>query len=290
MTEPAASSGSTPDPDAADTDPFAVQDPHGIGLGAGWGGNWSAGSETTLRNEDVAASRFGGAHDRMPADSKTSSAHAPFAFPTSSVPGPRANTARLALMGVGAVVLLAAIGAAVWFMSRSSSTDADSTAQATADSPVTTSTTTEPMPTRDADAEARLLRVLPPGYPPNSCQPVDPEPGTVAKVNCTNNSDADGPTSASYVLIRDKAAPDAALTAAVIPDATVVCPGNIQSPGPWRRNAAPERVAGTLVCGMPAGVPTVAWTDVERMVVGVVRGGPTGPTLDQLYRWWSTHS
>jgi len=28
----------------------------------------------------------------------------------------------------------------------------------------------------------------------------------------------------------------------------VTCPGNIQSPGPWRRNATPQQVSGTLVC------------------------------------------
>jgi len=28
----------------------------------------------------------------------------------------------------------------------------------------------------------------------------------------------------------------------------VTRPGNIQSPGPWRRNATPQQVSGTLVC------------------------------------------
>jgi hypothetical protein len=70
----------------------------------------------------------------------------------------------------------------------------------------------------------------------------------------------------------------------------VNCPGNIQSPGPWRRNATPQQVSGTLVCGLQASRPTLAWTDDIVLLLGVVRADATGPTLDQLYAWWSTHS
>ena len=108
--------------------------------------------------------------------------------------------------------------------------------------------------------------------------------------NCDNNSDPGGPTSASYLLARDKTALDAAFTGAVRADAVVNCPGNIQSPGPWRRNATPQQTSGTLICGVQGGVPTVAWTDEERMSVSIVRSDPPGPSLDQLYQWWSSHS
>jgi hypothetical protein len=72
--------------------------------------------------------------------------------------------------------------------------------------------------------------------------------------------------------------------------AVVNCPGNIQSPGPWRRNATPRQVSGTLVCGLQQSRPTVAWTDDIVLLLGVVRADDKGPTLDQLYAWWSSHS
>ncbi|MDT5173757.1 MAG: hypothetical protein QOG37_1008 [Mycobacterium sp.] len=39
------------------------------------------------------------------------------------------------------------------------------------------------------------------------------------------------------------------------------CPGNIQSPGPWRRNGTPQKTSGVLFGGIQESRPTVAWTD-----------------------------
>ena len=77
----------------------------------------------------------------------------------------------------------------------------------------------------------------------------------------------------------------------VINTSSVVnCPGNIQSPGPWRRNATPQQVAGTLVCGFQQSKPTVAWTTDAEMLVSEVQSGPQGPNMVQLYTWWASHS
>jgi hypothetical protein len=70
----------------------------------------------------------------------------------------------------------------------------------------------------------------------------------------------------------------------------VTCPGRIQSPGPWRRNATPNQVAGTLICATRGDLATVAWTTDEKNLVNVAAGGQNGPTLAQLYTWWSSHS
>jgi len=35
---------------------------------------------------------------------------------------------------------------------------------------------------------------------------------------------------------------------------------------------------------------TVAWTDDARLVVSTVQSGAQGPTFDELYAWWSSHS
>jgi serine/threonine-protein kinase len=44
------------------------------------------------------------------------------------------------------------------------------------------------------------------------------------------------------------------------------------------------------VCGLQQSRPTLAWTDDIVLLLGVVRADAKGPTLDQLYAWWSTHS
>jgi len=44
------------------------------------------------------------------------------------------------------------------------------------------------------------------------------------------------------------------------------------------------------VCGLQQSRPTVAWTDDIVFLLGVVRADDKGPTFDQLYAWWSSHS
>jgi serine/threonine kinase PknH len=188
---------------------------------------------------------------------------------------------RLVPIVAGAAGVLA-IGLAAWLFWPSS--DAGEPSNTASTPPTTTEQTV------DTEAQAKLLRLLPPGYPSNSCKHVDPPKDALAQVDCTKNADTDGPPSATYTLVRDKAALQAEFDGVTRDTAVVNCPGNIQSPGPWRRNATPQQVSGTLVCGLQASRPTLAWTDDIVLLLGVVRADAKGPTLDQLYAWWSTHS
>jgi hypothetical protein len=183
-------------------------------------------------------------------------------------------------LGAGVIVALVVVGLAFWLL-RPSSDDPSPEAQ-----PPTSASPTPP----NAEDAARLLRLLPQGYPEDSCEAVAPPKNALAQVNCDKNSDPGGPLSATYTLARDKAALDATFNDALAAANRVNCPGNIQSPGPWRRNATPEKISGTLFCGLQEGRPTVAWTDDAKLVVSVVHAGPPGPTLPQLYEWWSSHS
>jgi serine/threonine kinase PknH len=185
----------------------------------------------------------------------------------------------LVVAGVAAGVL--ALGLAIWQLWPSSG------APEPASSAPAPSTTEKPV---DTEAQAKLLRLLPPGYPSTACEQVDPPNDALAQVNCTQNADTDGPPSATYTLVRNKAALQAAFDGVVRGTAVVVCPGNIQSPGPWRRNATPQQVSGTLMCGLKENRPTLAWTDDIVLLLGVVRAEQKVPNLDQLYAWWSTHS
>ncbi len=134
------------------------------------------------------------------------------------------------------------------------------------------------------------MKLLPAGYAADACQPMETPKDAQAKVRCAANADPGGPPSATYTLARDDATLQNAFNAVVSSSSIVVCPGNIQSPGPWRRNATPQLVSGTLFCGMRGELPTLAWTDDAKLLLSSVVGAPDTPNLAQLYTWWSAHS
>lgn len=197
--------------------------------------------------------------------------------PTRGVLG--AIAAVLAVVVVGGLIL--------WLFRPSSDEQAGPSEAAPAEPPAATP---EPEPSPDDGNQARLQVLLPPGYPPDACQPVPSPNDALAQLDCGQNTDPDGPTSATYTLFGDKAALDAAFNAAMATAQRVDCPNRIQSPGPWRRNATPDEISGVLFCGLKEGRPTVAWSDDTKLVLSVVRSGPDGPTFPALYAWWSSHS
>jgi hypothetical protein len=197
---------------------------------------------------------------------------------------PRAVAARPNQFPTGPIVaaLVAAVVIAVlaiWLLWPSSGAPgADATPSSAAALPV------------NAEAQQKLLGALPPGYTSEACIPTDVPAAALAKLVCTRNADAGGPPAATFTLFRDESALDSAFGAAVANTRVVNCPGNIQSPGAWRRNATPQQVSGTLVCGFRDTVPTLAWTDEAKLTLNSVDGAQDGPNLDQLYVWWSSHS
>ncbi|OBB73326.1 hypothetical protein [Mycobacterium sp. 852014-52144_SCH5372336] len=190
---------------------------------------------------------------------------------------------------VAAVIgVIAVVAGLIFWLTRPPQDDAPQatpTEPTTAGTPVTTTTTT----TRTEDNE-RLLRQLPKGYPTGACEATPATEGVLSKVNCAKNVDPDGPESATFSLVADRPSLEKVFNDAIAARVRVDCPGKIQSPGPWRRNATPDKVSGQLYCGLLDGQPTVVWTDEEKMTVSAVRAGPAGPTFPQLYAWWSSHS
>ncbi|WP_141564228.1 hypothetical protein [Mycolicibacterium palauense] len=191
--------------------------------------------------------------------------------------GRRTPSARALAIGAAVLAALILVVLAVWSVARS---DTD-TGQPSA-----------PMSTQaklDAETLKRLNAALPKGYSESSCSP--DEAAADATVTCGRNTDPGGPVKATYTLYADKRTLTRAFTETIGKFEQVTCPGNIQSPGPWRRNAAPDTVAGTLFCGIQAGQAVVVWTSDAQLLLNVVESGAQGPSsLDQLYTWWGTHS
>ena len=102
------------------------------------------------------------------------------------------------------------------------------------------------------------MRMLPSGYSAGSCEPATTPPHALAKTVCTHNGDPAGPTAATYTLVAEKASLRPLFDDPLRGSTIVTCPGNIQSPGPWRRNATPQQVSGTLVCSYR--LAAVTWT------------------------------
>lgn len=149
-------------------------------------------------------------------------------------------------------------------------------------------TRADPTPTPSAADVQRVKGLVPKGYLDGDCTPT---PGTDRpSLTCSSNADPGGPQSATYTIYPDRQSLQEAFTTTTATFDRTVCPGNIQSPGSWRRNAAPTQVAGTLFCGTQRGQAVVVWTSDAQALLNVAEAGAQGPSLAQLYTWWTFHS
>ncbi|WP_066914977.1 serine/threonine-protein kinase [Mycobacterium interjectum] len=172
-------------------------------------------------------------------------------------------------------------------------TAATTTTASTRSTARTTPRTTSASPsTPPPGATNRLLSLLPAGYPAGTCAP-DPEPmpGAIVSVSCGPNTDTNGPTISAYALFSDLQAVQQAFNRYTGTDTLVKCPGDKASPGTWWHNKDPNTILGQIACGTYTGdEPKVMWTNQQTMVFAVVGGNAQGPNLDQLYKWWASHS
>lgn len=186
---------------------------------------------------------------------------------------PRAPVAAIA---AGAAALLVVVVAVAWWMLSPGDTETSMAHESTP-------------PSATPSPDDQLLKRINAIFPTGACRST-PSADTVAATATCSTDDPNWPPSATYILARDRAAMAREFDAITRSLDVQICPGRIQSPGPWRRLATPHQVAGTVVCGMQEGVPTVAWTTDSDLLVSTIHGGNPVPTLDQLYDWWTRHS
>lgn len=165
-----------------------------------------------------------------------------------------------------------------------------------AEPPTDAPTTTMASPSSQTPAPrpediAKVTRVLPPGYPPGACLAAETtEAGGIATLTCGRNDDQGGPLTGLYTVFPDRALLNEAFDRAVAASEQLICPGNIQSPGPWHRMQTPQKNTGIVFCGTRDQKPTIIWSDTERMLLSTVQSTVDGTTLDALYGWWTQHS
>ncbi|WP_431241034.1 serine/threonine-protein kinase (plasmid) [Mycolicibacterium aichiense] len=187
---------------------------------------------------------------------------------------------RRLIIGAGLVAALAVVALVVWLVLPAQ------------DAPRTPAAPTSTSPTPDPAAAAALTAALPPGYATGSCTPTPADPDlAVAAVTCGPAPGPGSPPTATYTLARDRGALQGLFNRVTATTTTVVCPGNIQSPGAWHRVANPTVAVGTVFCGLTDGRPLVAWTLDDKLFMATIAAqAPDTPTLDQLYTWWASHS
>ncbi|MDY6997081.1 MAG: hypothetical protein SW019_10820 [Actinomycetota bacterium] len=211
--------------------------------------------------------------------------------PLSVNPRPVHKDRRPVVVAVAAAVAVVALVVLAWVFWPSSGPQDARAGQSSEPSESSESSGDAGPPSETTDEAAeRLMGMLPPGYPPGTCEPVAPADEALAQVSCERNTDPGGPLTATFTVTADEQSLESAFDAVIDTLSVVDCPGNIQSPGPWRRNAAPEQAAGTLVCGFDRTTSTVAWTTDSQLMLSEVQSGPQGPNMVQLYSWWSSHS
>jgi len=221
-----------------------------------------------------------------PAPGRITDTAAPATAPTA--PARRRAVGVWAAAAVAGGALLGLIG---WSSTRDSGEPAEVAAtvsSATSMPASPTSTTPSLVPAAAADAELQAL--LPSGFPAGACTPeAAVPPGVLGALNCGPNTDPGGPIRARYTLAADRAALETQFQDVLAETRQQDCPGRIQSPGPWRKNASPGQQAGTLYCGTREdGTAVLAWTDTARSLLAVV-DAPAGADA-ATYSWWSAHS
>jgi hypothetical protein len=206
---------------------------------------------------------------------------------------PKRNWAPIIIAAVVAFVLvLGGVVAAVLLMKgkepsatqTTSATASSSTPPTSSSKTRTTTSRTTPSTTGPSGASARLMSLLPDGYDPSACKPIDPVTDALATVDCQKNTNPGGPDVARYSLFPDQATLDRHFTTATKEDdQLLMCPGsNVQSPTTWHYTSTPDKVEGQVACGTYKGGPDVMWTRNADLMLADGQGAD----LAALHSWW----
>ncbi len=213
---------------------------------------------------------------------------------------PRPPSARRNPWPVLAVVIVFVIavlsGLSIWLLTRSDDSEQASGEKTTTTTSRTTAATTSTTTSKPVDANARLLSLLPKGYGPGVCVPEHIDASAVwhnalAIAQCGAPSDPGGPINGLYALFPDVGTlKDAFVNNTETEKLQSVCPQGKASPGDWWDNDNPGVVLGQIECLQNGSSPEFEWSNTRQLLIGSIMGSPQGPSLDDLYTWWSKYS
>ena len=192
------------------------------------------------------------------------------------------------LLGAVALVAVVVLGLAIWLLQPSHPAGPAPSATGTTSAKATPSATPDTPPA--AESQARLFSLLPAGYPPGTCKPITPPQGPLARVSCGKNSDPTAhhprPTHCSRTALRS--APPLTESCRPPPLLNVLGESNHQASG---TTTPTHRRPVARSCAEPSrAIRQSVWTTDAELLIGVVQAELPESTLDQLYRWWASHS
>lgn len=163
------------------------------------------------------------------------------------------------------------------------SSKASSSASSSSEESTESSSNESPAP-GNGDAQSQLIGMLPPGFNSSNCSAANQGVAdALATVDCTSNSQSNGPSSARFALFGDQATLDNKFQVFVSEDKMQECPGGMQSPGDWHYNNTPNEVAGHIACGTYQGTPDLTWTQNAELMLGNIQGN----NINSLYNYWA---
>jgi hypothetical protein len=198
-----------------------------------------------------------------------------------------------ALVGV-AVLVLGAIG--IFFLVKDDDNKAGPTMTTASPtkSPERSSPTrtriTDPTPTENPDSfQAKLMALIPTGYPTSVCQAASPpSPGALATIDCDKSVQPGGPEAARYSIFADKDQLTLHFNESLKEnEETLRCPGaDADSPIDWNFKANPDEVAGQVACGSYKGNADIMWTQYDQLLLADVQS----TDMNALHDWWLNYS
>jgi serine/threonine kinase PknH len=193
---------------------------------------------------------------------------------------------RWPMLAAAAAVIVVAVAAAVgiWLTTKPSGQQHSKTGAGKIAPPSTDAASND---------QARLLSLLPSGYPAGVCTPATPGSDSiwvnaVAMVSCGPNTQPGGPSHATYGLFPNPASLKQAFTDDIANVSLVKCRGESRSPANWHYDQSPNETSGMLACGTYNSHPNVIWTYDEKLMLSDVTGDPA--TIEDLHAWWDNYS
>ncbi|MDT5195129.1 MAG: serine/threonine kinase PknH [Mycobacterium sp.] len=219
--------------------------------------------------------------------------------PGSPPPGSRPKSkAWIPIAAIGGVLLLSLAAIGIFLMVKPDDKKAGPTMPTASTSKTperstttrtrTTTTTTPPLDNPDS-FQAKLMALIPAGYPTSVCEAASPpSPGALATIDCAKSVQPGGPEAARYSIFADKDQLILHFNESLKEnDETLRCPGaDADSPIDWNFKSKPDEVAGQVACGTYQGNADVMWTQYDALMLADVQS----TNMDELHTWWLNYS
>jgi serine/threonine protein kinase len=216
--------------------------------------------------------------------------------PPGSTPPGGSKVPWIAIAAVGGVLLLVLAAVGIFLVVKPDDTASGPTTSTTSktksserSTPSRTRTTTT-RPSENPDSfDAKLMALIPTGYPTSVCEPASPpSTGALATIDCAKSVQPGGPEAARYSMFADKDQLILHFNESIKENDEVLrCPGaDADSPIDWNYKSTPDVAAGQVACGTYKGNADVMWTQYDELLLADVQS----TNMDELHNWWLNYS